>query len=92
MCLLHSCDNPPCCNVEHLRPGTRKDNRQDAIARQRTPKGTAHHMAKFLDSDIVDIRRAYEAGAISQRALAERYGVAQTTIGKIVRRLHWAHV
>jgi hypothetical protein len=31
MCLLHSCDNPPCVNPEHLRPGTRTENAQDRL-------------------------------------------------------------
>lgn len=27
--ILHSCDNPPCCNPKHLRVGTDFDNAQD---------------------------------------------------------------
>ena len=33
--VLHSCDNRPCCNPDHLRVGTAKDNMADAIARGR---------------------------------------------------------
>lgn len=32
---LHSCDNPPCCNPQHLRWGTAKDNVEDAMKRKR---------------------------------------------------------
>ena len=32
---LHSCDNPPCCNPEHLRWGTNADNMRDAMDRGR---------------------------------------------------------
>lgn len=35
MMVLHSCDNPPCCNPEHLRVGTAKDNVFDMIQRNR---------------------------------------------------------
>ena len=33
--LLHSCDNRRCVNPQHLRPGTAKENAQDAISRNR---------------------------------------------------------
>lgn len=31
--ILHSCHNRPCCNPQHLREGTQKENMQDAIER-----------------------------------------------------------
>ena len=33
--VLHACDNPPCCNPDHLRVGTAKDNSRDAVDRKR---------------------------------------------------------
>lgn len=33
--LLHRCDNPPCCNPEHIRVGTHMDNIRDAIDKDR---------------------------------------------------------
>lgn len=43
LCILHSCDNPPCQNVAHLREGTTLENMQDKMARNRTVKGDAHY-------------------------------------------------
>lgn len=36
MCVLHSCDNPPCVNPDHLSLGTRDDNNKDRAAKGRT--------------------------------------------------------
>ena len=33
--ILHSCDNPPCVNLDHLRAGTQTDNMQDMAAKGR---------------------------------------------------------
>ncbi len=38
-CVLHSCDNPPCCNPHHLREGTKAENSADREQRGRGRKG-----------------------------------------------------
>ncbi len=37
--ILHSCDNPKCCNPAHLRPGTHDDNMADKAKRGRSGLG-----------------------------------------------------
>lgn len=93
----HRCDRPPCCNAAHLLPGTWADNNRDMVERGRHRggggrRGVAHHAAKLDDASVFAIRAAYLAGGVSQRALAERHGVSQRTVAKIVTGVGWKHI
>src|SRR5438477_397477 len=59
ICLLHLvCDNPPCCNPRHTRPGTRADNVKDMdMKHRRVPaRGERQHGHK-LSYEMADTIR-----------------------------------
>ena len=87
--IRHSCHNPLCCNPNHLSPGTPKDNSQDMVKASRSGKGSRNPQARLTEADVLDIRERYEAGGISQRELAEEYGVTPSTVYLIVKRKNW---
>ena len=37
MVVMHICDNPACCNLEHLKLGTRAENNRDRLKKGRGP-------------------------------------------------------
>ena len=37
MFICHTCDNPPCCNPDHLWPGTNAENTADKVTKGRAP-------------------------------------------------------
>lgn len=87
----HTCDNPPCCNPAHLTPGSCADNGQDAKERGRLARGERHGRARLTPAVVREIRTAAAVGE-GQRSIAARYGIAQTTVSQIVRRLTWQEV
>ena len=83
----HACDNPRCCNPEHLRFDTRRANVADMVRRGRA----AAPARKFTDEQIVTIRERRALGA-RQKDLADQFGVTDGQISMIVRGLRWANV
>ena len=90
--VLHSCDNPPCINPSHLWLGTQKDNIEDMVKKGRACNGERQGSSVLMDQDVRQIRKAYSLGRISQKVLAEEYGVSQTLVSQIVLRKIWRHI
>jgi predicted XRE-type DNA-binding protein len=89
----HTCDNRACINLEHLVPGTHQDNMDDMNARGRakhpgTP-GETHHNAILTQEDVLQIRDLYATGSYSQYMLADKFGVQQPQISRIVNGERW---
>lgn len=89
--VLHSCDNPPCVNPAHLRPGTDAANMADAKERDRIPLGSERANARLVESQVSEIKQRLAAGE-RQKDMAPDYGVCPGTIGAIARGVTWRHV
>lgn len=87
LCALHSCNNPPCCNPDHLREGTNQDNVDDKLRADRQPRGETNGKAKLTLEQVNMIRDNVDK--LSQRRLADRYGVEKACIAKIQRGRTW---
>ncbi len=90
LCVLHTCDNPPCVNLAHLWLGTRADNNhdRDAKGRQVALKGEHVNGARLTKEKVLAIRSDHR----SCRTIGADYGVSYATIGYIKRRETWAHI
>lgn len=73
--------------VENLEIITHRENLIHALVTNlRHPAhGESHHWAKLKDDEVKNIREEYSTGLFSQYALARKYGVNQSQIGRIVR-------
>lgn len=86
--ICHKCDNPPCCNPEHLFPGTPEDNLKDASRKKRMIWGSASHYAKLSEEQVKEIRLSNDTHA----SLGINYGVSREAIGRIKRNETWSHL
>lgn len=87
MFILHSCNNPPCCNPSHLREGTHQDNMTDKLQSGRQPRGEANAKSKLTQCQVDEIRK--NPSNLTQYQLADLYGVKRPCIAKIQRGKIW---
>lgn len=66
--VLHRCDNPLCCNPEHLFLGKHQDNMDDMRKKGRG-------IRQISDETVVKLRDEYATGKISMASLAMKYGI-----------------
>lgn len=105
--VCHKCDNPSCVRPDHLFLGTHSDNMRDSYRKgrkvlpdrtrfvkghQQASRGEASHLAKLTSDQVLEIRRTYEQGGVTQEALARKYGVERTTVRDIIHRRNWKHI
>jgi hypothetical protein len=92
--ILHSCDNPRCVNIEHLRAGTQAENVSDMVERDRLvpppPKpGELNPQAKLSAAQVEEVRRRYIPRKVTLKMLSKEYNVCEATISMIVNGKRW---
>lgn len=93
--VLHSCDNPPCINPDHLRWGTAKENAQDRDSKQRgvvpNNKGSLSGNAKLKEQQVMRIKQVIADGARGIDIAAE-FGISKGTVSNIKYGTSWGHL
>lgn len=91
--VCHHCDNPPCCNPEHLFVGTHQDNCDDKMkkGRHQRLRGEQCGTAKLTEEQVREIRRLRALG-MTNIAIGDRFGMSNQMISYICLRRNWSHV
>jgi hypothetical protein len=92
--ICHRCDNPTCCNPKHLFCGTHKQNMSDCKNKNRlnTPKGEHQGSSKLTAAQVTQIRFMYRPFVVSQKMIANLFGVSERCISLIIKRKNWKHI
>lgn len=88
--VMHTCDFPPCVNPAHLRAGTTKDNVRDMWAKRRgkPSRGENNGNSTFTAFGASYVKEMKSAG-FSSAQIAEKFGVANSTIRRILTGKSW---
>lgn len=88
----HSCGNGhlACVNPNHVRWATSKENKADMLAHGTRLMGEKHNMAKLTVRDVRAIRKL--RGNVSQRIIAEKFGVTTSNVSAIQLHRTWRDV
>lgn len=88
MLVMHSCDRPLCCAIEHLSLGTDSDNMQDMVAKGRAVFGDKSKAAKLTPDRVRLVRRLFAEGWTKKR-IAALFGVSKTPIQLVLSGKCW---
>ena len=87
--IRHACDTRLCVEPSHLSVGTAKDNANDKVSRNRQRKGETHPMRKLGPGAVREIRERYRRGDVTQKVLAEEFGISKQQMSRIIRGERW---
>lgn len=89
----HLDGNPLNNHWSNLKWGSQKENIHDSIQQGTFARGESKvKSAKLTEADVLDIRKRYSQGNVTQKQLAEEYNVHSVQISRIVRGTRWAHL
>lgn len=86
--VMHTCDNPACVEIAHLKLGTHKDNTQDMLAKGRGAKGERAGAAKLTQAAVADIRTSGSSTA----ELSAKYSISKSQIRRVKNGDYWRNV
>jgi len=91
-CVLHTCDNRPCVNPEHLFLGTIADNNRDRDKKGRLvcAKGEKHGEAKLKREEVLLLRKI--AKVVTCRTLGAIFRISHSQAWRIHRGINWTHL
>jgi DNA-binding MarR family transcriptional regulator len=65
---------------------------RSASPEQKVHRGEDHGRHKLTNEQVIYIRQRYAQGGITQKTLADEFGVSKSAIGLIIINRNWKHL
>jgi len=87
--VCHKCDNPPCCNPNHMFLGTPQENDADRVSKGRQVRGSKFAHAVLTEELVITLRK--RAAEVGLKAASLEMGINYFTAWDACKR-RWRHV
>lgn len=92
-CVLHKCDNPPCCNPNHHFLGTRAENTADMINKGRDVKAAPEYVYNGISAtDVTFMREMFWCGEFSKSHIARTFCIPIASATHIINGRSRKHI
>jgi hypothetical protein len=75
-------------NLEYATPSANVRHSLDVLGRKRA-RGSRNGASRLTEAQVREMRSAFAAGGVTRTALAAKYGVARSTVGRIISGTYW---
>lgn len=96
--LCHICNNPKCCNPDHLYEGTTKENERDSILAGTSifynidQQGDKNINSVLTDKVVIEARRLAKNTNMSHGDIADKLSQVRRTLSRAITGESWAHL
>jgi hypothetical protein len=90
--VCHKCDNPMCCNPDHLFLGTSVDNNSDMANKNRSAYGSKNGNSKLTEEDVKKIKVLLREGVYSCKEIFTLFNISKSTLYNIRNNKIWKRV
>jgi len=92
--VCHRCDTPACVNPDHLFTASHADNMADMRAKGRADRkhGARNGRAKLSNDQAMEMLTLSRMGLFSKRQIARSYGVADSTVARVINGETFSHL
>lgn len=81
--------NNAASNLEWITPAANVRHSLDVLGVKRA-RGSRNGAARLTEEKVAAIRAEFAAGGVTRGALAQKYGVNRSTVGRIISGRYWA--